>query len=285
MSSYGALWSARLQMLRPGNAVMAAIAVLLGGLVVTGTDVFLLHFDAVGAAALAAFLITGFGNVLNDITDRSVDAEAHPTRPLPSGRISVPQAQTFAALLIGFGLFEAMVAAGWPTLLFAVVNAFILGAYEMRLKAVVLWGNVVVALLVASAFAFGAVASGAPVDSWGPLWALMAMAFLANLAREVLKDVQDVEADRAVRNTLPMVTGTATPMLLAFFLVNVAVALSAWSWWNASWPPFWGIALLAADVVLMGSVAFAWVDCRLAQQGLKLGMLLALVAFGLGPLL
>ncbi len=285
MTSYGALWSARVRMMRPGNALMAAVAVLLGGLVVAGLDVFRLQFDAVGAAALAAFLITGFGNVLNDITDRVLDAEAHPERPLPSGILSVQQAQGFAFLLLGFGLYEAFIAAGWPTLAFAAVNAAVLGLYEVRLKSVVLWGNVVVALLVASAFAFGAVAAGAAPGSWGPLWALMAMAFLANVAREILKDVQDMEADRAVRTTLPVVAGTAKPLLLAFFMVHVAVALSVLAWWQTPWAPWWGVSLLVADAVLMGSVAFAWVDCRLAQRGLKLGMMLALVAYALGPLL
>lgn len=284
MSSYGALWRARLRLMRPGNGLMAAVAVLLGALVVAGADGVTAHFAATGAAALAAFLLSGFGNVVNDLADRDLDAVAHPERPLPSGAVTAAQARTFAGLLLLLGLYEAFVAAGWPTLLFAAANTALLGLYEWRLKARVLWGNLAVALLVASAFAFGAVAAGVGPAGWGPLWALMAMAFLTNVAREVLKDVQDVEADRAVRRTLPAVTGTATPLLLSFFMVNVAVVLSAVAWWWAPWAPWWGLPLLVADGVLVGSAAFAWLDSRVGQQGLKAGMVVALAAFGLGPL-
>lgn len=285
MSSYWSLWQARLQMIRPLNGLMAAVAVLLGGLVVVGLDGVMEGFAALGAAALAAFLVAGFGNVVNDIVDRKVDAEAHPDRPLPRGAVSVGQAQGFAGFLLVLGLYEAFMAAGLWTLLFALVNTGLLALYEWRLKAVLLWGNVLVAVLVASSFAFGAVATQTPVAKWGALWALMSMAFLSNVAREVLKDVQDVEADRAVRRSLPMVAGTAAPLLLSTFMVNVAVALSAVAWWRSSWSAWWGVPLLVADLVLMGSVAFAWIDCRAGQRGLKLGMALALVAFGLGPLL
>lgn len=287
MHSYGALWRARVRMVRPGNGLMAAAAVLLGALVVAGVDSVTSGFAATGAAALAAFLLSGFGNVLNDLADREVDAVAHPHRPLPRGLITVRQARAFAGLLLLLGLYEAFLAAGLPTLLFAVANTLLLVLYEWRLKARVLWGNLVVALLVASAFAFGAVAAGVEPAGWGPLWALMAMAFLTNVAREVLKDVQDVDADRAVRRTLPTVTGTATPLLLSFFMVNVAVALSAVAWWRApaAWGPWWGLPLLGADLVLMAAAAFAWMDSRLGQKGLKLGMVAALVAFALGPLL
>lgn len=284
MASYGARWSARLHLVRPGNAAMAAAAVLIGAVVVAGLD-GLRAFDATGAAALAAFFVAGFGNVLNDVIDRDLDREAHPERPLPSGAISVGGAKAFAGVLLALGLYEAAVAAGWPTFLFAAANALLLAVYEWRLKGHVLVGNVVIALLVASSFAFGAVATGVHPADWGPLWALMAMAFLTNVAREVLKDVQDVHADRAVRKTLPAVAGTASPLLLAFFMVDVAVALSVVAWWKTPWAPWWGIPLLVAGLVLVGSAAFAWVDCRLGQLGLKLGMMVALVAFALGPLL
>src|ERR1041385_1670901 len=204
MASYAALWAARIEMARPGNAAMAGLGTLVGLEVVRQGDLTVAMWTA---APIAAFLVAAFGNVLNDVSDEDLDRLAHPARPLPSGRIGRRDAQVFAALLLAFGLWEAFVAAGPPALGFAAANALLLVVYERLLKARGLAGNVLIALLVASTFAFGAVVAGAPVRAWGVLWLLMAMAALANLAREILKDIEDLEADRGQRRTLALSWG------------------------------------------------------------------------------
>jgi len=281
VASYGELWRARLQLLRPGNAVMAAVGVAVGAALLEPSSA--MAYAAL-PAALAAFLITAYGNVLNDIVDVDVDREGHPERPLPSGRISIGQAKATAALLLALGLWEGFVAAGLRTFLFAVATVALLGLYEWRLKGTGLAGNVVVATLVASTFAFGALTASPDWRAWGMVWALAVMAFLANVARELLKDIQDLEADRERRSTFPMQAGRPVTLLLAFFLVQAAVVLSALAWWQAPWPRLWGIPLLAADIVFVIAASIAWMDVRQAQLGLKLAMLLALAAFLAGAL-
>jgi geranylgeranylglycerol-phosphate geranylgeranyltransferase len=282
--SYGALWRARLAMMRPGNGLMAAVGVVVGLAVVPHPP---LALATRLAAPLAAFLVAGFGNVLNDIRDRRVDARAHPERALPSGQVDAGQAKAFAALLLGFGLWEAYVAAGWPTLAFAGANAGGLVAYELWLKRLGLPGNVLVAALVASTFAFGAFASGtAPLD-WGLLWLLIAMAFLANVARELLKDVEDMAADQGERRTLPLEAGAGVARLLAFLLVNAAVLLSVLAFFHspAGWSPAWLAVLAGADLLFLVGVSLAWMDVGRSQRVLKLAMLAALAAFLAGTLL
>lgn len=281
--SYATLWKARAELMRPGNCAMAALGTLAGLAVVQQGPV---SSTAWVAAPLAAFLVAGFGNVLNDLRDAALDAKAHPSRPLPSGRIRRGDAQAWAALLLLAGLFEAWVAAGVATLAFALLNALLLTAYESWLKRVGLPGNLLVALLVASTFAFGAVAAQVPPASWGALWLLMALAFLANVSREVLKDVEDLDADRGQRTTLPLQAGPGAARILAFTLANAAVLLSLLAFVQRPagwWTPWLGI-LAASDAAFIVAASLSWVHVGNAQRLLKLAMLLALAAFLAGPL-
>lgn len=287
--SYGALWKARIEMMRPGNCLMAVLGVVVGLALVTGLpdpgD-----RDAMRpwiAAPAAAFLVTAFGNVLNDLRDHQLDAKAHPDRPLPSGRIRRFEAKLTAAFFLAFGLWQAFLAGGFPTLAFAGMNAFGLVAYEVWFKGMGLPGNVLVAVLVASTFAFGAVAAGVPPAAWGLLWLLAAMAFLANVARELLKDVEDMAADAGHRRTLPLQAGSGVARLLAFALVNAAVLLSLLAFFNSpdGWSRAWLAVLAGADLLFLVGVSLAWMDVGRSQRVLKLAMLAALAAFSAGALL
>ncbi|MGB1586017.1 MAG: UbiA family prenyltransferase [Thermoplasmatota archaeon] len=272
MGSYAQIWKARVALLRPGNGLMAAVATLLGGALLLGPSWIL---ESAGlAAAFAAFLITGFGNVLNDIIDVDLDRVAHPDRPLPSGQISVSQAQGFAAILLGFGLYEAWIAAGWPTLLFAGANALVLVLYERGLKQRGWPGNVAVAALVASAFLFGATATGADPSGWSSVIALAGLAFLSNLARELCKDLEDAEADRHHRTTLAMQLGPRARWLADGWIL-LAVAISGLVAWNTS--GMWIVALIGANLAFLGGIAAR--DPGQAQRIWKAAMLLALGAF------
>lgn len=280
---YAALWRARVAMMRPGNCLMAAVGVLVGLAVVPHGALPMATWIA---APLAAFLVAGFGNVLNDVRDERIDARAHPDRALPSGRITRGAAAAFAALLLAFGLWEAFLAAGWPTLAFAAANALGLVLYEAALKRLGLPGNVLVGLMVASTFAFGALATGAPAAEWGLLWLLVAMAFLANVARELLKDVEDMPADSGERDTLPLRAGAGVTRLLAFFLVNAAVLLSLLAFFHspAGWSRMWLAVLTGADLLFVLGSSLAWVDVARSQRVLKAAMLAALAAFLAGAL-
>jgi geranylgeranylglycerol-phosphate geranylgeranyltransferase len=279
----GGRWRARLEMMRPSNCLMAALGTLAGlAVALDGAPTL----GTAAAAGAAAFLVAASGNVLNDLRDATLDARAHPGRPLPSGRLRRADAAASAALLAALGAGAAWLAGGLPTLAFALANLLALAAYEAWLKRVGLPGNVLVALLVASTFAFGAVAAGVPPAGWGALWLLMALAFLANVAREVLKDVEDLDADRGERTTLPLQAGPGAARILAFALANAAVLLSIVAFVDRPagwWPPWLGL-LAASDAAFVAAASLSWIDVGRAQRLLKAAMLLALAAFLAGPL-
>lgn len=267
------------QLLRPFNCAMTALGVAVGAYVQAGPGLAALAPQA-GLAALAGFAFAGAGNALNDWLDRDVDRAAHPSRPLPSGRATAQDAVRLQAALFA-------VAAGAGALVSPAAFAFVLGAlalmvaYEFRLKAVGLPGNLAIGLLTGAPFAFGALATGA-VGSSVLLLALLAT--LATLGREIIKDVEDMDGDVG-RRTLPMRIGAPGALAAAQAALLAGVALSPLP---ALGPAPLGLAYLPLVALAdAGLVAAAWQarsDAHRAQQLCKAAMLVALVAFAAGRL-
>lgn len=232
------------------------------------------------AAPGAAALIAAHGNIQNDRNDAGLDRRAHPNRPRPSGRVTDDEARALAWLLAIAGIAAAALA-GLAPILLAAANLALLHLYESTLKARGLAGNLLVGHLVASTFLFGAAATGQPPSQWGFAWVIAVMAFLVNAARELLKDLQDKEADLGHRDTLPMHQADPVVRLIAFGLVALAVAVSLAPILHR--PPTWSIAWLgllapADGLLLLGTMA-ARTSVLFGQRMLKAGMAVALVAF------
>ncbi len=233
--------------------------------------------QAVLLAVVATGLVTAGGNAMNDVTDRHVDAQAHPTRPLPSGRVTPTRAASLAA-----GAFTlAMVAAwlvSWALLGLVLLATAALLAYEAWLKASGLAGNLLVAGLVALTFVAGAIAHGS--TPW-PVGFLAGASFFANVGREAWKDTEDAPHDVG-RRTVAQRWGDPAAVRFGQAATLVAIVLSplpllvGFGGW-----PFLGL-VAAADLVFLAAVIAP--TPGQAQTRSKLGMLVALVAFTVGAI-
>src|SRR5512133_2352201 len=177
-----------LKLLRMNNALIAAITVALGFWLsespYSGWMLVLLMVATISA--------TGFGNVINDIQDIDSDRISHPQRPLPKGGLSIHSAKIFSVILIFISLacgFSVSITHGLATL----IPLLLLILYARFLKATPLAGNIVVALLVAYSILYGSL--NAPGFSMVIYPALFA--FLLNISREMIKDIQDEAGDKA----------------------------------------------------------------------------------------
>lgn len=267
-----------LQIIRPVNALVAGIAVLLGVLVagVGLTPVMLL-------LVLAVFCITGAGNAVNDYCDREIDAINRPERPIPSGAVSIRGAVLYSAVLFLSGIICA--AFVHPFCFgFACVNSILLVAYAARLKGVPLAGNLVVSYLAGSIFLFGGAAGG--LDGIFLNLSLAGIVFFPMMAREILKDAEDIEGDlEGGARTLPMVIGVLTSCRVASVLAAGAVFLSIlpivpwWGVWYLVTIALADVIILAAVVSSLGCAKSACVRESGATKTLKLGMFAALALF------
>lgn len=262
---------------RPANAVMAGVAAVVA------------YFIATGALAPAALLllvvvtlITAAGNVINDYFDADIDAVNRADRPVPSGQVSRNAALWYAVALflsgIAFCLFT-----NWICIAFAVFNSLLLALYAARLKSMPLVGNIAVSYLSGSMFLFGGAFAG--MDGLIHLLPIAAMTFLAMMARELLKDAEDVEGDKvggAV--TLPIMIGVKMTAITAFIFVMLSAIASAvpFLWWGIPYLVLIGIVdlvLLAAAIKALSCDTPACVRQSKSSAVLKYGMFASLLVF------
>jgi geranylgeranylglycerol-phosphate geranylgeranyltransferase len=270
-------------LVRAGNLGVSFVGTLVGGLVARGTGILVpssLWIFLVLAGLSTAFVTAG-GNVLNDLLDLEGDRTNHPDRPLVTGEVSVRSAR-----LLAVALFVAGVAVAVPVvfaeplvgLILAIAVASLLG-YEFRFKQAGFAGNVLVAFLTGVVFLYGGAAAGNPIV----LLPFGAMAFLATLSREVIKDMEDVAGDVG-RSTLPKVYGLGPSATLARGAVAGGVLLSfvplVWFVTLSSWVGIIYIVLVgAADAVFGVSVWYLPDRLHYEQTMSKVAMTVALFAF------
>jgi geranylgeranylglycerol-phosphate geranylgeranyltransferase len=262
---------------RPVNAVVAGIAAVVAYLVATGTLV-----PEVLLLLVIVTSITAAGNVINDYSDADIDAVNRPDRPIPSGHVSRRAALWYAALLFLSGIVLSL----FTTTLciaFAVLNSLLLVFYATRLKGMPLAGNIAVAYLTGSMFLFGGAFAG--YAGFTHLLPLAVISFLATMARELLKDAEDVEGDSAGgASTLPIRIGVRKTAFCAFAFAVLSAAASILPFW------WWGVPYLVmigiVDLLLVAA-AYRTLSCETpacirksgASSLLKYGMFASLVVF------
>lgn len=267
-----------LRILRPLNGAMAGLAVVGGAYVAAGT----VGWESLLAAG-AAFLICGAGNVINDYFDVDMDRVNDPSRPIPSGAVAPASARLYALLLFALGI-AASAAVNPLVLAIALLNSVLLYLYAWRVKRRGgLLKGLTVSYLVASPFFFG----GAAVDK--PLRPLLLslLAGLANVGREVVKDIEDYEGDRRYARTLPRQLGIGGAAWVAAAFVSLAVLLSPLPYLLGLLGVRYLAVVLLADLLFAYAMADFLLEAAPARAGgcqrrIKGAMLLALAAFFVG---
>ncbi len=267
---------------RPVNAAAAGLAAIVAYLIATGT---------ITTAALLLFavvtLVTAAGNVINDYFDVEIDRVNRPDRPIPAGLVSLPAARAYAVTLFLAGILVCLFT-NELCIAIAVISSLLLIGYAACLKRTPLLGNITVSYLAASMFLFGGALGGLP----GLLHVMpfAVMTFFAMLARELVKDAEDVEGDRASgAATLPIRYGIRATLFLALFsaLLGVVASLGPYLWWG-----FWYIygilpvdgIILFACIKVVRSTTPEEVKTTGASTLLKAGMFASLVIFTLSAL-
>ncbi len=145
--------NAYLEIIRPGNAVMGVIAVVLMAIIGENYNLPII------LGGIAVFLAMGGGNVINDYFDHKIDAINKPNRPIPSGRISLKNAKLYAYLLfllsiiIGF-IISYLVNSLIPGII-VIISLLLMYYYAYTLKKIAIIGNMSISILTGLCFIFG----------------------------------------------------------------------------------------------------------------------------------
>lgn len=272
-----------IRLFRLPNAVVAGLGVWLGHACLAREAGSL---DVQGAAlgSLAMALLAAAGNAHNDVLDLEADRVNRPDRPLPAGRIR-PASALRAALALGLAAVALAAALGPAQGALAAAMAGLLYAYNARLKALPLLGNLAVSLLCALAVYLPA-APGRPAGTLIPIL----FAFLTTMARELAKDAEDISGDRSVGwRTFPIAAGIpATRLATGLFLAATLLLLPAPFLWMG-YHPIYGVLALAGPAPLlvrnMFELRFPEPPWGRIQRTLKWTMLAGMLAILAGVLL
>ena len=266
-----------LALIRPGNAILTAIAVIAGAFIAAGPDIVNFQVE-IAICCISAMMLVGGGNSLNDYNDRESDKENHPNRPIPSGQINAETALNYAQLLLGGGLIILIFALdNKMPFVIALLGMLTLVAYENGLKAAGITGNIAVGFMSGAVFLY----AGMAVNNPGPTIWMFGLAFLATISREIVKDIQDLEGDRD-RRTLPSRIGISYSLNIAILILLIAIGLS-----YTAINQFDGNALnayaggitLANAIMLFGIYNSRNEDYFMGQKNIKQGMGIAMLAF------
>lgn len=229
-----------LTLFRAGNSLGGVIAVFLGAIMALENIPrdYLLYITI--CQALSVFSFMASWNALNDYFDYEIDKIGKPNRPLPSGEISLKEAKMAIIILMVISLIS-MIGAGffafksndgfnswspsiliWITALLLLINYESESKYSLNLKNRGLPGNIAISASIAMVVLFGS--AGVYQSTNSKVISIAIIGFLYNLAREIIKDVEDMESDEG-RNTLAMKIGPEKTRIIAY-LISLSTFIS-----------------------------------------------------------
>lgn len=192
---------------------------------------------------IATVFIAAGGYIINDIIDITADKINKPKRRTVGVSIDEKRAKflyyLFTFVGIGFGFtLSAVVRIPLYFLIFA-GTAFALYIYSRFLRKIVVAGNVLVSLTVAISVAIVVIFELLPIDPGydaelktfllDVIFDIAIAAFLINLIREIVKDIEDIQGDHVARyRTLPIVLGAQRTARIASILSLITMTLISW---------------------------------------------------------
>jgi 4-hydroxybenzoate polyprenyltransferase len=182
---------------------------------------------------IATLCIAAAGNIINDIYDIDTDLINKPEKVIVGKSISEPKAfnlflvLTIIGVCIGFYLSNLIDKTGFAAIF--IFTSALLYVYSTSLKQTILVGNIVVSVLVAMSIIIVGLFDLLPVITPQNQQTQLIMfkilidyalfAFMINLLREIIKDIEDIEGDtKANMRTLPIVIGKNRATKVLFIL-------------------------------------------------------------------
>ncbi len=270
-----------IQITRPINFVITFLSVIVAAAICVEGDYQV--YKIILAAFSASFTLSA-GNIINDIKDIETDKVSHPKRPLAAGKITVNQAKveyillTVIAILLSFFIIL-------PALIIVITATVLLFLYSYYFKKVPILGNIIVSLLTGLVFIYGGEAVNNPLAAIVPA----VFAFLINLIREVVKDMQDVEGDlKQGIITFPGKFGFSSSKLLVAELTIVLILFTLYPFITRLYKIEFIILIMAVvNPLLVYNLKILFKDHSSSDLNkisniLKVNMLIGLIAILLG---
>lgn len=208
----------------------------------------------------ATMLVAAAGYIINEVFDVTADAVNRPgTNPFES-RLSKGSGRTaFYVLGIAGTVMGFIAGLDVPAPAIRLIHAFSvvsLWMYSSYYKRRLLSGNLMVALLSGLAVILTGLYEPAFYPNMQVLLPFAVFAFMVSLAREIIKDMEDVDGDERMQcKTLPIRFGISTSKAVVLSILFSTVALQTWllhKWFSDSTVVTWWNILLLFALPLAG---------------------------------
>lgn len=266
---------------RPVNLLITFISVIVAAIICLPQ--YYSELNILIAATVAA-LATAAGNIINDIFDIEIDKINRPQRPLPSEKISTKEAYILYSLFTVISILLSL----WldlSALLIVLFSHLLLFLYSKYLKQIPLVGNITVAFMTGLVFIFGGVIVGNSSAAIVPA----IFAFLINLIREIVKDMQDIEGDRqAGLLTLPIKFGVLKSKFLISLFIFILITFTSYPFITQLYKiEFFVVVMVSVNPIMIYIIKKIYEKDSLKSLKkisilLKLSMILGLIAIYLG---
>ncbi|MBD3210219.1 hypothetical protein GF318_02455 [Candidatus Micrarchaeota archaeon] len=257
------------------HALMLAFAVLIAEAITLGS---LPPLEFYIILSLLVPMLSEMGSfALNDYFDAESDrANKKLDRPLVKGTISPVFAWNFSVACLGLSTILAFFINFYAFGIALAFNAFAV-LYNWKLKDTPLFGNIYIAFTMAIPFIFGNYVISQQLSLL--IMVLALLGFVAGLAREIIKSVQDMEGDFAARGarTLPVLIGRDASLAMAVLLYLVFLPLT--------YLPFilMGVPRPGAALIVIADALIVLVCIRIiTEQDYRFARNMSLIAFFLG---
>ncbi len=275
-----------IELSRPLNGVIAFVSAWLGGMFATNKTLETITDTRLFLVSIAALLLLSAGNAINDYCDYITDKINKPNRPIPSGRIKRINALIFALILMSIGVLIGLYI-NFYAFCIAIIVTLLLIFYAKWLKRTPFLGNIVVSCLTAITFISGGVAIGSIKGTIIPA----IFAFLYTTAREIVKDIEDIEGDQKTQvKTLAIINPKlAVNIALSFmgfvvFFSPIPYLIGFYSW------HYLLLIIFGVDIMLIYLGLRLWKDssnsnCAFIQRCMKWDIFIGLGAIYLGSVM
>jgi len=221
---------------RPLNVFISFISIAIAAIICTISTYIA---DRILLASVSGALATAAGNIINDLFDIEIDKINRPDRPLAANTLTESEA-VFLCILFSFSSLLLAYFINLPCFIIDTSAIILLFLYSFKLKKVILLGNFIVAFLTGLTFIYG----GVSVNNLKYAIMPAAFAFLINMIREIIKDMEDIEGDKSsgvfsfpylygsnlakkviVLFSLILITATFIPYIFKFYKIEYFIVI------------------------------------------------------------
>jgi 4-hydroxybenzoate polyprenyltransferase len=241
---------AYLWVLRPKNLVIIGLThyLLQYLVIIPRVDSVVLHGILFPLFVFTTIIIGASGYLVNDILDQKTDAVNKPQNQFVGKQISEFRAWTFYLFLITLGALTSVYIAhnsdNWSYISLYPMATWSMYLYSRFLKSTILLGNIFVSAFVAFVWGILFLAQNTHYSLNNAFLqemclVYMCFAFLTNLLREIIKDIEDIDGDKEAQViTIPIVVGIPkTKWIIKTVTLLFVIGLTVWllaSGWTQS---------------------------------------------------